>query len=133
MNELNMFGPSPTPMTNYAYHSNTGGPEYYGRISRPGLEPGFFGVQGVIPNVHDMFVDMIKPMVMQPQSQSVNGIGGAGDAAVFGAVTGGVLLLGAMSFLWAKYIGGWAIEAISDTKLSNKQKNAVGLVGLLLI
>jgi len=130
MNELNMFGPSPTPLKNYQYHSNTGGPTYYDNIT-----PGFFGggIEGVIPNAHDMFIDKMKPMLMQPQPQNVSGVGGAGEAAVYGAVTGGILLIGAMSFFWGKYIGGWAVETISGTKLNNKQKNAIGITSLLLI
>tara|TARA_B100000686_G_C15826630_1_gene496031 strand:+ start:36 stop:428 length:393 start_codon:yes stop_codon:yes gene_type:complete len=130
MVEYNVFGPSPTPIKQYAYHSSTGGPAYYDSIT-----PGFFGagIEGVLPNAHDMFVDKIKPMLMQPQAKSVNGIGAASDAAVYGAVTGGVLLVGAISFLWCKYVGSAAVEVVSGKKLDPKQKNALGIVGLLLI
>lgn len=130
--QLNVFGPSPTP-NNYSYHSNTGGPNYYNRISRKGLEPGFFGIgMNILPNAHDMFVEKVKPMIVKPE-QNINGIGAASDAAVVGMVGGGVIVLAGISFLWCKYVGGFAVEAISGTKLSNKQKNALGITGLLLI
>ena len=130
--QLNVFGPSPTP-NNYSYHSNTGGPNYYNRISRKGLEPGFFGIgMNVLPNAHDMFVEKVKPMIVKPE-QNINGIGAPSDAAVVGMVGGGVIVLAGISFLWCKYVGGFAVEAISGTKLSNKQKNALGITGLLLI
>ena len=130
--QLNVFGPSPTPH-NYSYHSNTGGPNYYNRVSRPGLEPGFFGIgRNVLPNAHDMFVEKVKPMIIKPE-QNVNGVGGVEEAAVFGLVGGGVIVLAGLSFLWGKYVGGFAVEAISGTKLNNKQKNALGITSLLLI
>lgn len=130
--QLNVFGPSPTP-NNYTYHSNTGGPNYYNRISRKGLEPGFFGIgMNILPNAHDIFVEKVKPMIVKPE-QNINGIGAASDAAIVGMVGGGVIVLAGISFLWCKYVGGFAVEAISGTKLSNKQKNALGITGLLLI
>ena len=130
--DLNIFGRSPTPH-NYSYHSNTGGPNYYNKISRPGLEPGFFGIgMNVLPNAHDLFIEKVKPMVIKPE-ENINGIGSASDAAVMGMVGGGVIVIAGLSFLWGKYIGGWAIETISGTKLNNKQKNAIGITSLLLI
>ena len=130
--QLNVFGPSPTP-NNYSYQTNTGGPNYYNRISRKGLEPGFFGIgMNILPNAHDMFVEKVKPMIVKPE-QNINGIGAPSDAAVVGMVGGGVIVLAGISFLWCKYVGGFAVEAISGTKLSNKQKNALGITGLLLI
>lgn len=130
--QLNVFGPSPTP-NNYSYQSNTGGPNYYNSISRKGLEPGFFGIgMNILPNAHDMFVEKVKPMIIKPE-QNINGIGAPSDAAVVGMVGGGVIVLAGISFLWGKYVGGFAIEAISGTKLSNKQKNAIGITSLLLI
>lgn len=130
--ELNVFGPSPTP-NNYTYHSNTGGPNYYNRISRKGLEPGFFGIgMNVLPNAHDMFLEKVKPMIMKPE-QNINGIGGTEEAAVVGLVGGAVVVIAGLSFLWGKYVGGWAVETISGTKLNNKQKNAIGITSLLLI
>lgn len=132
MDNLNVFGPSPTPH-NYQYHSNTGGTNYYDKISRPPLEQGFFGVGGnVLPNVHDMFVEKVKPMIIKPE-QNINGIGAASDAAVVGMVGGGVIVIAGLSFLWGKYVGGWAVEYISGSKLNNKQKNAIGITSLLLI
>jgi len=131
--ELNVFGPSPTPHR-YSYHTNTGGPNYYDRISRRGLEPGFFGIgMNVLPNAHDIFVEKVKPMIIKPPEENINGIGAASDAAVVGLVGGGVIVLAGLSFLWGKYVGGWAVETISGTKLNNKQKNAIGITSLLLI
>tara|TARA_B100001250_G_scaffold358306_1_gene334533 strand:+ start:494 stop:889 length:396 start_codon:yes stop_codon:yes gene_type:complete len=130
--ELNVFGPSPTPHE-YVYHSNTGGPNYYNSISRPGLEPGFFGIgMNVLPNAHDMFIDKVKPMIIKPDA-NINGIGDATTGAAIGLVGGGIIVLAGLSFLWGKYVGGWAVESISGTKLSDKQKNAIGITSLLLI
>lgn len=96
-------------------------------------ESGMFGIQGnILPNAHDMFIERVKPMIIKPE-ENINGIGAASDAAVAGMVGGGIIVLAGLSFLWGKYVGGWAVEQISGTKLNNKQKNAIGITSLLLI
>jgi len=96
-------------------------------------DSGFFGINGnILPNAHDMFIDKVRPMIVKEEAP-IAGIGDAGDAAIYGAVTGGVIVLGALSFLWGKYVGSFAVEYISGTKLNNKQKNAIGIASLLII
>ena len=98
----------------------------------PDYTSGMFGLQGnALPNAHDIFIQKIKPMIVE--EENVNGIGLMSDGVAAGLVGGSIIVLAAFSFLWGKYIGSWAVETISETKLTDKQKTAIGIASVILI
>lgn len=66
-------------------------------------------------------------------SNQLSNVGQMDPYATGGAVTGLVLVGIGISFLWGKHVGGWAVEKISGKKLTDSQKNALGVTSVLLI